>query len=225
MGILIAIEGTDASGKQTQSTMLYEKLEQHGIPVRLISFPAYGEASSALVKMYLAGDFGTEPGDVNAYAASTFYAADRFATYRKDWKKDYDAGTVIIADRYVPSNMIHQASKIDSAEEKREFIKWLTELEYKHFGLPVPDATIFLNMPTEKAAELMSERVNKIDNSQQKDIHERDAEYMKKSYNNALEIAQLLGWNEVSCVDESGNVRSIESISDEIMKAAENIIE
>lgn len=225
MGILIAIEGTDASGKQTQSNMLYEKLSRKGIPARLISFPAYGEASSALVKMYLAGDFGTEPGDVNAYAASSFYAVDRFATYRRDWKKDYDTGTVIIADRYVPSNMIHQASKLNSAEEKREFIKWLTELEYKHFGLPVPDMTIFLNMPSEKAAELMSERLNKIDNSQKKDIHERDAEYMKKSYNNAVEIAKLLNWTEISCVGESGNVRSIESISADIMAAAENLIE
>lgn len=224
MGILIAIEGTDSSGKQTQSEKLYKTLMDMGIPSRLVSFPAYDCDSSALVKMYLAGEFGDNPDDVNAYAASTFYAMDRFATFRKDWGKDYDNGTVIIADRYVPSNIIHQASKIDDASEKEKFISWLLELEYRHLGLPCPDATIFLDMPTEMAQKLMTERANKIDNSDKKDIHERNSKYLKKSYNNAKDIANILGWSVISCVDCDGNVRDISDISNDIRELALSLI-
>ncbi len=223
MGILIAIEGTDASGKQTQSELLYKKLCERGIKARLVSFPAYDNDSSALVRMYLAGDFGKNPGDVNAYAASVFYAADRFATFRTDWGRDYNDGAVIVADRYVPSNIIHQASKLDNDDEKNTFIKWLSELEYKHFGLPKPDSVIFLNMPTETAAALMAERANKIDNSEKKDIHERNCDYLKASYNNAVGIADTLGWRSVSCVNENG-IRTIEDISNEIMSIADEIM-
>ena len=225
MGILIAIEGTDSSGKQTQSERLYESLISQGIKARLVSFPAYESNSSALVKMYLAGEFGTDPKDVNAYAASTFYAVDRYATYRKDWGKDYEDGTVIIADRYVPSNLIHQASKIDNEREKAEFIKWLDELEYEKLSLPRPDATVFLDMPTEMAQKLMAERANKIDNSEKKDIHERNGEYLKKSYNNAKGIAERLLWNVVPCTDTDGNVRSINDISNEILNIVRSVID
>ncbi|MGN0162256.1 MAG: dTMP kinase [Candidatus Ornithomonoglobus sp.] len=224
MGILIAIEGTDSSGKQTQSELVYNELTERGIPARLVSFPAYESESSALVKMYLSGDFGREPQDVNAYTASTFYAVDRFATYRKDWKKDYDAGTVIVADRYVPSNMIHQAAKIENKREKKRFIDWLVELEYGHFGLPVPDVTMFLNMPPESAARLMADRSNKIDNSDKKDIHESNLTYLKKSYDNALLVARARSWQEVSCVDSDGNVRSIAEINADIMKILDDIL-
>lgn len=223
MGILIAIEGTDSSGKQTQSELVYKKLIEQGVPARLISFPAYSEESSALVKMYLAGEFGSDPEDVNAYAAATFYAVDRFATYRRDWKKDYDNGTVIIADRYVPSNMIHQASKLPDNKEKQHFIEWLVKLEYGHFGLPVPDATIFLDMPTASALKLMKERANKIDNSDKKDIHERDAEYLKKSHDNALDIAKLRSWKTISCA-EGDSIRTIDEINSEIMNTVNEII-
>lgn len=222
MGILIAIEGTDASGKQTQSELLYKKLCERGIKARLVSFPAYKNDSSTLVRMYLAGEFGKNPGDVNAYAASVFYAADRFATFRTDWGKDYNDGAVIVADRYVPSNIIHQASKLGK-DEKTEFIKWLSELEYKHFGLPKPDAVIFLNMPPETAAELMAERANKIDNSAKKDIHESSSDYLKASYNNAVGIAEKLGWKNISCINESG-IRTIEDISGEIMNITESVM-
>lgn len=223
MGILIAIDGTDASGKQTQSELLYKRLTENGIKARLISFPAYENASSALVKMYLAGDFGKDPSDVNAYAASVFYAADRFATYRTDWGKDYNDGVVIIADRYVSSNMIHQASKCAGNAEKDSFIAWLEELEYGHFGLPKPDKVLFLDMPTEKAAELMQDRANKIDNSEGKDIHESNLAYLKKSYENAKYISDLRGWTHISCV-RGGSVREISDISDEVYKEALDII-
>ena len=216
MGILIAIEGTDSSGKQTQSELLYERLCKEGIEAKLISFPAYESESSALVKMYLAGDFGTDPKDVNAYAASVFYAVDRFATFRRDWGNDYDNGTVIVADRYVPSNLIHQASKLEDKSEKEKFISWLNELEYSHLGLPTPDATLFLDMPTDTARKLMAERANKIDNSDKKDIHERNSEYLKKSYDNAKGIADKLGWSIVPCADAAGEVRSMQDISNDI---------
>lgn len=224
MGVLIAIEGTDSSGKQTQSELLYNRLVAEGIKARLVSFPAYESDSSALVKMYLAGEFGTDPNDVNAYTASTFYAMDRFATFRKDWGEDYNNGTVIVADRYVPSNLIHQASKIDDDAEKDKFIEWLNELEYNHYGLPYPNVTVFLDMPSDTAARLMAERANKIDKSDKKDIHERNHEYLKKSYNNAKGIAKKLDWCIVPCTDGTGEVRTIDSISDDIMNIVKTLV-
>lgn len=223
MGILIAIDGTDASGKQTQSELIYKKLTERGIRARLVSFPAYDKESSALVKMYLAGEFGKDPGDVNAYAASVFYAADRFATYRTDWGADYNDGVVIIADRYVSSNMIHQASKFASDSEKVKFIAWLEELEYGHFGLPRPDSVLFLDMPHEVAAELMRGRSNKIDDSAEKDIHESNAAYLKKSYENAQYISELRGWTHISCVRE-GKIRDIDDINAELIEAVLSIL-
>ncbi len=218
MGILIAIDGVDASGKQTQSQLVFDKLIKQGKKARLVSFPDYSSDSSALVRMYLNGEFGSDPSDVNAYAASTFFAADRFASYRRDWKKDYENGVVMIADRYVQSNMIHQASKLP-ASEKEKFIDWLYELEYGIYALPKPDVTIFLDMPPEKARELMAERENKFTRSADKDIHERNSEYLLKSYENAVFIAQKLGWTRISCVKD-GKLRSVEDINDEIMKTA-----
>ena len=225
MGVLIAIEGTDSSGKQTQSELLYERLCKEGIKAKLVSFPAYESESSALVKMYLGGAFGTDPKDVNAYAASVFYAVDRFATFRTNWGKDYLDGTVIVADRYVPSNLIHQASKIDGEPEKEEFIKWLNDLEYSHLGLPTPDVTLFLDMPTDTAKKLMAERANKIDNSDKKDIHERNSKYLKKSYDNAKGIADKLGWSIVPCADSAGDVRTISQISDDIWQIVKETLQ
>lgn len=224
MGVLIAIEGTDSSGKQTQSELLYNRLVAEGIKSRLVSFPAYESDSSALVKMYLAGEFGTDPNDVNAYTASTFYAMDRFATYRKDWGEDYNNSTVIIADRYVPSNLIHQAAKIENDEERYKFIEWLYELEYKHYGLPFPNVTLFLDMPTDAAARLMKERANKIDKSDKKDIHERNLDYLKKSYVNAKSIAKQLDWCIIPCTDSTGAVRTIDEISDDIMRIVKTLV-
>lgn len=215
MGILIAIDGVDASGKQTQSELVYKNLKSAGYAVRLISFPDYNSDSSALVKMYLNGDFGDKPEDVNAYAASTFFAADRFASFRRDWKNDYNNGVIIIADRYVQSNMIHQASKLTN-DEKNKFIEWLYDLEYNIYGLPQPNITVFLDMPPEAGIKLMAERANKIDNSRHKDIHERNKSYLYESYGNAVSISEKFGWHRVSCVN-GDKIRSIEDINAEIM--------
>lgn len=215
MGILIAIDGVDASGKQTQTERLSERLKDAGVNVRMISFPAYDKDSSVLVKEYLNGDYGKRAEDVNAYAASVLFAADRFSTYRKDWIEDYNNGVVIIADRYVSSNMIHQAGKISDTLEKDKFLDWVWDLEFEKFCLPVPTKTIFLDMPTEYGVMLMANRNNKITGDDKKDIHEEDREYMKKSYDNAFYVAKKFGWTRVSCV-KNGKIRTIEEISDEI---------
>ncbi len=216
MGRLIAIDGVDASGKQTHTSMLYEKLKADGYNVRKISFPAYESPSSELVKMYLSGKFGDKPEDVNAYVASSFFAADRFSSFRTDWKEFYDKeDTVIIADRYTSSNMIHQASKIDDVNEKNKFLDWLFELEFDIYEIPKPDLTFFLDMPIQYAKKLMEDRENKFDNTQSKDIHERNKEYLEKSYDNACYIAKKYSWEHILCVD-NGNIRSIEDINNEM---------
>ncbi|MDR4003800.1 MAG: deoxynucleoside kinase, partial [Clostridia bacterium] len=186
MGILIAIDGVDASGKQTQTELLKKRLENDELKIKSVSFPAYDNPSSTLVKMYLNGEFGDKPSDVNAYATSTFFAADRFATYKTDWGKDYENGTLILADRYVSSNLIHQASKIENQEEKDKFLTWLDDLEYNVYGLPRPNVTIFLDMPPKYGIELMKDRANKSNGGDKKDIHESDISYLQKSYDNAV---------------------------------------
>ena len=222
MGKLIAIDGVDASGKQTHAGLLYEKFKSEGKNVRKISFPMYESPSSELVKMYLSGEFGEKPGDVSAYAASSFFAADRFATFRTDWGKDYNNGMLIIADRYVSSNMIHQASKLEPGE-KDKFLEWLDNFEYEIYALPRPDITIFLDMPPEYGIHFMSERENKFSKDAEKDIHERNFEYLLKSYENACSIAEKYGWIKVSCV-RNGNIRTIDEINSEIYNIASKII-
>ena len=215
MGILIAIDGVDASGKQTQTELLKKRLENNELKIKSVSFPAYDNPSSTLVKMYLNGEFGDKPSDVNAYATSTFFAADRFATYKTDWGKDYENGTLILADRYVSSNLIHQASKIENQEEKDKFLTWLDDLEYNVYGLPRPNVTIFLDMPPKYGIELMKDRANKSNGGDNKDIHESDISYLQKSYDNAVYVSKRFGWKHISCV-ENGKIRSVEDINDDI---------
>lgn len=223
MGILIAIDGVDASGKQTQTELLAKRLKAEGKNIKELSFPAYDNPSSTLVKMYLNGDFGKNPADVNAYATSVLFASDRFATYRTDWGKDYNSDTIIIADRYVSSNLIHQASKIDDNAEKDKFLLWLDDLEHSVFGLPRPAVTIFLDMPPEYGARLMKDRLNKSTGGEQKDIHESDREYLNKSYNNAVYVAEKFGWKRIPCVKD-GEIRTIEEISDDIEKIVKELL-
>lgn len=215
MGILIAIDGVDASGKQTQTELLCEKLESAGKKIRRVSFPMYDNPSSTLVKQYLAGDYGKKPSDVNAYAASMLFAADRFSTYRTDWGEDYKNGVIIIADRYVSSNMIHQAGKIEDNAEKERFLEWLDDLEFEKLELPRPDITFFLDMPTEYGQKLMEGRNNKITGEEAKDIHESDKRYLEASYNNALLVAKKCGWERILCVKD-GQIRGISEINDEM---------
>lgn len=224
MGILIAIDGVDASGKETQSKLLTKRLKEEGKDIREISFPAYDNPSSTLVKMYLNGDFGDKPSDVNAYATSVLFASDRFATYRTDWGEDYKSGKIIVADRYVSSNLIHQASKIDDMAEKDKFLAWLDDLEHNVFSLPYPDATIFLDMPPKYGGMLMRDRLNKSTGGEKKDIHESDFSYLEKSYDNALYVAKKFGWIIIPCV-KNGEIRSIEDIHKDVFGAVKELIE
>lgn len=223
MGKLIAIDGVDASGKQTQTTLLLSRLEKEGRGVKMVSFPAYDKPSSILVKMYLNGEFGENPSDVNAYATSTLFAADRFATYRTDWGTDYNGGTVILADRYVSSNLIHQASKINDTDEKEKFLMWLDDLEYGIYNLPRPDVTIFLDMPPEYGAELMSGRLNKSNGDDKKDIHESDFSYLEKSYENAMFVAKKFNWKRISCIKD-GQIRSVDEIHEDIYSIVRELL-
>lgn len=222
MGILIAIDGVDASGKQTQTELLYERLKKENKRVRKISFPAYDKPSSVLVKQYLSGEYGKNAKDVNAYAASVLFAADRFSTYRTDWINDFKDDTIIIADRYVSSNMIHQAGKIEDTKEKEKFLDWISDLEFKKFELPEPTVTIFLDMPTEYGIKLMEKRNNKITGEEKKDIHEADRKYLEASYKNACFVAKKFGWETVSCVKD-GQIRTFEDINDEIYQIIKKV--
>lgn len=213
MGKLIVIEGVDSSGKATQTKLLCERLLREGKQVRQVSFPDYESEFSVPVKRYLAGDLGKNPEDVNAYAASVFYAIDRYASFRQKWREFYENGGIVIADRYVTSNLVHQASKIEG--DKTDFIRWLSDLEYNKLELPVPNTVLFLDMPPQYARMLMKNRANKITGKQQKDIHESNTEYLDRAYQNATEIAKLCGWKVLSCVRENA-VRSIEEIHEEI---------
>ncbi|MGL4424864.1 MAG: dTMP kinase [Cetobacterium sp.] len=216
-GKLIVIEGTDSSGKETQTELLFKKLSEKIEKIRKISFPNYESPACAPVKMYLAGEFGTDASSINPYPISTMYAIDRYASYKKDWGKFYNDGGVIITDRYTTSNMVHQASKIENSLEKNLYLDWLEDLEYNKMGIPKPDLVIFLNMPTETAQKLMAERKNKITGEDQKDIHEKDGEYLKKSHKNATEISKKYSWAEIKCV-ENGKLKTIEDISEELFE-------
>lgn len=223
MGKLIVIEGTDSSGKETQTEKLYQRLKSEGMDVKKISFPNYDSPASEPVKMYLAGEFGEKANEVNPYPVSTMYAVDRYASFKKDWEKFYRGNGIIITDRYTTSNMVHQASKFKNQNDKDEYLKWLEELEYEKMGIPRPDLVIFLNMPVETAQQLMANRKNKITGDAAKDIHEKDVGYLEKSHKNACDIAKVYQWEEVECVKDH-RLKKIDEISEEIFLAVKEIL-
>ena len=216
MGKIFVIEGTDGSGKQTQFRKLQQRLDEENINYRVVSFPNYESPSSSLVKMYLSGEFGENAKDVSPYIASTFYAADRYATFKKHFQDYYDNGGIILADRYTTANMVHQAGKIKDKEEREKFLKWLWDFEFNLYGLPTPTKTFFLNMPTEYAMHLMENRENKFTHQAQKDIHERDKNHIVDSYNAACDVVNKYEWYEVKCVDKDGKIRTVNDIHEEI---------
>ena len=215
-GKLYVIEGVDGSGKATQTELLYQALLAEGKPVRKVSFPDYDSPSSSLIKMYLNGEFGTDPQSVNAFATSVFFAVDRFASFRKDWQEFYENGGIIIADRYVTSNLVHQAGKISDAAEKERYIQWLSDLEYNIFGLPKPDCVIFLDMPPAYSLKLRQQR-NELKQGLTADIHEADQTYLQNAYKNAIGIAKHQKWHTISCVTDD-KIRTIEDIHAEIVR-------
>lgn len=224
-GKLIVIEAGDGSGKATQAKLLYESLKSENYNVKKVEFPDYKSDSSALIKMYLNGEFGPNPNDVNPFVASTFYSVDRYASYKKEWESFYQNGGIILADRYTTSNMVHQAAKIDNVKDRSDYLKWLWDLEFIKFKLPVPDCVIFLNMHPRFSQKLINNRTKKFNErgDKEKDIHERNYEYLVHSYNNACEIAEKCGWSIVNCV-HNGQLRSIKEIHADIYKLVKRLM-
>lgn len=221
MGKLIVIEGTDGSGKSTQFRKLWEHLQADGVPFQHIVFPRYSEDSSALIRMYLGGQFGDKPSDVNAYAASSFYAVDRFASYKMDWGKWYEEGGLVLSDRYTTSNAVHQASK-EPEEKQAEFLKWLYDFEYDKLGLPRPDLTIYLDVPTDFTEKLLRHR--EADTNTKADIHEKDMDYLATCRNTGRKAAGFYNWTVIQCVKD-GAMRSIEDIHEEIYNHVKKCLE
>ena len=212
MGKLIVIEGTDGSGKSTQFRLLTQRLEQNGQAFQQLEFPQYKEPSSALIKMYLGGEFGTNPSDVNAYAASAFYAVDRYASYKKVWGKWYEDGGLVLSARYTTSNAVHQASK-EPEEARSAFLSWLYDFEYGKLGLPCPDLVIYLDVPTDFTEKMMRSR--EAATNTHADIHEQDLTYLATCRRTGKAAAKFYGWTVVDCVKD-GQMRSIEDIHEEI---------
>ena len=211
---LIVIEGLDGSGKSTQIELLKQRFTEDGVSIRQIKLPDYEDKSSTLVKMYLGGEFGKNPDDVNIYAASSFYAVDRFASYKRHWQEDYLSGTVILADRYTTSNAVHQSVKLP-AQQWNTYLDWLTDYEYNKMGIPKPTCVIYLDMPVEISQRLMSKRYK--GNEDKKDIHEANVEYLLKCRTAAMFAAEKFGWTVIKC-SEDGEPLTIKEINNAIYK-------
>lgn len=221
MGKLIVLEGTDGSGKSTQFSLLTKRLTAENRAFQQLVFPQYSEESSALIRMYLGGEFGTSPSDVNAYAASAFYAVDRYASYKKVWGQWYESGGLVVSDRYTTSNAVHQASK-EPPEARQDFLKWLYDFEYGKLGLPRPDLVIYLDVPTDFTERMMRRR--ETDTHTHADIHEQDLNYLATCRRAGKAAASYYGWKVISCVRD-GVMRSIEDIHEEIYRHVASCLE
>lgn len=212
------IEGLDGSGKATQSKILYEKLLDLKYDTRHLSYPCYNSDSSALVKMYLNGELSQDLNDINAYAASAFYAVDRCADFIKN--KDLYKSSILISDRYVTSNMIYQAAKLPDCD-KDYFLNWLSDFEYDKLGITRPDLVIYLDVDVNISQKLMSARYKNDDSK--KDIHERNVNYLKSCHEAALYISEKYNWNVIKC-DDGRNLRSINDISNDIFNIVSDFL-
>lgn len=219
MGKLIVIEGPDGSGKSTQIDLLQQRLDKEGVKYRKIKLPDYGSDSSILVRMYLNGDFGSRAEDVNAYAASAFFAVDRYASFKRDWGKDYESGVLIVADRYTTSNAYHQLEKLPK-EEWDAFLEWLYDFEYVKLGIPKPDRVIYLNMPASVSQRLMTKRSETT--GVNRDVHEADADYLVRCRLAADYSAKRCGWNIIDCA-RGEEPRSKDEINSEIFEIIKTI--
>ena len=215
MGKIIVVESnTDGAGKQTQTEEIYKYLKEKGEKVVKFSFPNYNSDSSYFVKKYLNGEFGDDAKNINAYIASTFFAVDRYLTYIKEIKKYYDEDYYILMDRYVTSNIIYQAAKMENKNKIDEFINWNKELEYNKYNLPKPNYVIFLYMDLKESEKLRKNRKAKLEG---KDIHEQNDEYLKKVSDNSLYICETEKWTKIECV-KNGRLKDILEIKEEILK-------
>ena len=220
MGRLIVFEGTDGSGKATQTELLCQTLEARGTPFRRLAFPRYDEESSALIRLYLGGAFGSRPDDVNAYAASTFYAVDRYASFKQDWGEYYRQGGLLIADRYTTSNAVHQTSKLPQ-EQRRPFLDWLFHFEYDLLELPRPTRVLYLDLPTELSEQMMRRREQATHTTA--DVHEQDEEYLRRCRENAVFVTDYCGWTRIDCT-KGGIMRSREDIHAEVLDKLHDLL-
>ena len=214
MSKLIIMEGLDGSGKSAQTRLLEEYFASNDIKYKKIKLPDYDSPSSTLVKMYLGGEFGSNADDVNAYAAGAFYAVDRFASYKLGWKREYDNGTLILADRYATSNSIYQMEKIDESQWD-EYLDWSADFEYNKIGIPKPDTVIYLDMPVEISQKLMTSRYN--GDEGKKDVHEANVDFLNRCRESALYAAKKQGWYVVPCSDGI-EPYSVEHIHNEVVR-------
>ena len=224
MGKLIIFEGLDGSGKGTQTELACQSLRQKGYDPLKITFPDYESESSALVKMYLSGQFGQKPDNVNAYAASTFYAVDSYASYKTNWGAAYRSNSLIISDRYTTSNAVHQCSKLPPMHWDG-FLEWLFDFEYKKLGLPAPDAVIYLAVDPDVSQRLIAERYN--GDQTKMDIQEKDTEYLARSRAAAEYCARKLGWKRIECTTVADGVKTIRSVEDihaEVLAYLESLV-
>ena len=224
MGKLIIFEGLDGSGKGTQTALTAQKLVARGVDLRQITFPNYASESSALVKLYLAGAFGQKPDDVNAYAASSFFAVDRYASYKTGWGAFYRAGGLVLSDRYTTSNAVHQCSKLPPAQWDG-FLNWLFDFEYQKIGIPAPDAVVYLAVDPEVSQRLLAARYHGDDSK--KDIQEKDLDYLARSRAAAEYCAKALGWKRIDCTadgPQGKTMRTVEQINDEILAYLRDIL-
>ncbi len=218
-GKLIVLEGIDGSGKSTQYRLLCRRFEREGIDFHNIVFPRYSEPSSALIRMYLGGEFGQKPSDVSAYAASSFYTVDRYASYKQDWGKIYESGGLILADRYTTSNAVHQGSKLP-AEELGDYFDWLYNFEYVCMGLPKPDMVIYLDVDIETSLRRMRHR--EANTNTHADIHEKDVQYLQSCLETGRRAAAHYGWQSIDCfcgAQERERMEKHEEIFQTIKKA------
>lgn len=220
-GRLIVFEGTDGSGKATQTEWLCRELERRGTPYKKLTFPRYDQESSALIRLYLSGALGSRPDDVNAYAAATFYAVDRYASYKQDWGAFYEAGGLLIADRYTTSNAVHQTVKLPEGE-RQAFLDWLFDFEYCMLGLPRPTRVLYLDIPTSLTARMMRQREQ--ETHTEADIHERDEAYLRQCRENAAFVVDYCGWTRIDCTD-GGKLRSVEEIHAEVMEKVSDLLD
>lgn len=221
-GKLIIIEAGDGSGKATQTKALYDRLLAEGYQVLKVEYPDYQSESSALVRMYLGGEFGQQAENVSAYGASAFFAVDRYASYLLKWRQAYESGWIILADRYTTSNMVHQAVKLKDSAEREEFLTWLWDFEFGRLQLPVPDRVIYLDMPPEISDRLINSRAAK-DSSRKKDIHEKDTSYLHHCHRAYNEVAEKYGWVKISCAQQ-GNLRTVQDIHEDVYQAVKEIL-
>ena len=213
-------QGIDGSGKSAQYRRLTARFEREGLDYHSIVFPRYDQESSALIRMYLNGDFGSRPDDVNAYASSIFYAVDRYASYMTDWKAYYQSGGVVLSDRYTTSNAVHQGAKLPPEEQPR-FFDWLYDLEYVKLGLPRPDLVIFLDVDLATSEARMHRRQLKTGKSG--DIHERDTEYLQLCLDTGHRAAAHYGWRVVDFMKD-GKEREVDEKHEEIYQIVRELL-